>query len=241
MVTGESIRASDAREASDGPGPVVRIDGRQPLSVELIGRLDDVCNSAEDDRGHGTVIVHVSGLPERLSADELSVALVSKWERVLRRMERLPAVTIAIADGDCGGAALDALLAADYRIARGGVRLLMTSGDGLVWPGMALYRLCHQAGAAVARRAVLFGTPIEADTALAVGLIDQLADDVTHALAVAAEVAGAWSPAELAIRRQLMLEAANTSFEDALGVHLAACDRVLRLPRPGSGDTRTAV
>jgi len=33
---------------------------------------------------------------------------------------------------------------------------------------------------------------------------------------------------ELSIRRRLLLEAASTSFEDALGAHLAACDRALR-------------
>ena len=30
------------------------------------------------------------------------------------------------------------------------------------------------------------------------------------------------------MRRQLMLDAATTTFENALGSHLAACDRVLR-------------
>ncbi|KOG89867.1 enoyl-CoA hydratase, partial [Streptomyces varsoviensis] len=33
---------------------------------------------------------------------------------------------------------------------------------------------------------------------------------------------------DLAIRRQLLLDARTTSFEDALGPHLAACDRLLR-------------
>ena len=42
--------------------------------------------------------------------------------------------------------------------------------------------------------------------------------------------------AEHAIRRQLLLEAATTSYEDALGAHLAACDRELRrLRRIGEG------
>ena len=42
------------------------------------------------------------------------------------------------------------------------------------------------------------------------------------------EMAAAVEGAELAIRRQLMLEAPTATFEDALGVHLAACDRSLR-------------
>ncbi len=75
---------------------------------------------------------------------------------------------------------------------------------------------------------MLFGTPIEATEALALCLVDELADDVVTALAAATELTGAVSGAELAIRRQLMLDAATVSFEDALGRHLAACDRALR-------------
>jgi isomerase DpgB len=43
-------------------------------------------------------------------------------------------------------------------------------------------------------------------------------------VALTAGVAGE----ELAIRRQLLLDAGHTRFEDALGSHLAACDRALR-------------
>jgi isomerase DpgB len=43
-----------------------------------------------------------------------------------------------------------------------------------------------------------------------------------------ADQVASWAGAELAIRRQLMDEASWMSFEDALGPHLAACDRALR-------------
>ena len=175
------------------------------------------------------MIVRVSGAPRGPWARDLNVALVSKWERGLRRLERLPAATIAVADGDCGGAALDALLATDYRIAAASARLLVPIAGGATWPGMALYRLASQAGAAAIRRAVLFGAPIGAAAALALHLVDEVADDLAAALAATAELAASRSSGpELAIRRQLMLDAATTSFEDALGAHLAACDRVLR-------------
>jgi isomerase DpgB len=207
----------------------IRIDGRQPPSAASVAALATVCDRAEDRGEHGTVIVHVSGAPPpEAPASDVPMALVSKWERALRRLERLPAATIALAAGDCGGPALEALLATDYRIALDSVRLLVTAPGGIAWPGMALYRLSHQAGVAAVRRAVLFGSPIDAAAALAMGLIDELAADATIAKARAAQVAEATSGAELAVRRQLMLDASATSFEDSLGVHLAACDRVLR-------------
>jgi isomerase DpgB len=208
---------------------MIKVDGARALTADTVAALRAVCDAAEDRGSQGTVIVHVSGAPDTEWASKFPLALVSKWERELRRLERLPAVTIAVADGDCGGAALDALLATDYRIASGTARLLFPAVAGATWPGMALYRLVRQAaGAAPARRAVLFGSPITADSALAIGVIDEVAADPAAALAKAAEVAAEAEGAELAVRRQLMMEALTTSFEDALGVHLAACDRTLR-------------
>jgi isomerase DpgB len=208
---------------------ILRVDGSRPLSAESVAELAAVCDRAEDGEALGFVILRVSGLPGSEWANDLPVALVSKWERGLRRLERLPAVTIAVADGDCGGVALDALLAADYRIMPERARLVVPVVAGATWPGMALYRLARQAvGAAPARRAVLFGTPIEAGAAQAMGIVDEVAGNATTAIERAKEAAAAARGTELAIRRQLMLEAMTTTFEDALGVHLAACDRALR-------------
>lgn len=210
----------------------IRIDGRLPLSAELVKALATVCERAEDGASGDAVILEVSGVPGADWAAGLSVAQVSRWERGLRRLERLPAVTIAVADGDCGGHALDALLATDYRIMVAPGRLMLPVMAGATWPGMALYRLVRQAASpALTRRAVLFGIPIEAGEALATGIIDEVAVDAASALATAAKLATAAEGTELAVRRQLMLEAPATSFEDALGVHLAACDRALRRGR----------
>lgn len=208
---------------------VLRVDGSRALSAETVAGLGAVCEAAEDRDVPGFVIVRVSGVPEPRRTSDLSVPLVSKWERGLRRLERLPAVTIAVAEGDCGGIALDALLATDYRIMPSWARLIVPMVAGATWPGMAIYRLVRQAaGAAPARRAVLFGTPIGAGPAQAIGLIDEVADNATVAVEQAMEAARAAQGAELAIRRQLMLEALTSTFEEALGVHLAACDRSLR-------------
>jgi isomerase DpgB len=203
---------------------VIQVDGRRPPSAEAIADIGAACDTAEDRDEYGRVIVHVTGTPRRSWAGDLTVATVSRWERVLRRLERLPATTIAVASGDCGGTALDALLATDYRIAASSVRLLLPVEAGATWPGLALYRLARQAGVAAVRRTVLLGLPIEAGDALALNLVDELADDMTAALAAVPSVSGP----EVAIRRQLMLDAAAADFDDALGVHLAACDRVLR-------------
>ncbi len=227
MVTGPVV--------TDGAASlVVQVDGGRSLSAGLVAVIGAACDKAEERADRNTVILHVSGTPQGPPGGDVTVALVSKWERVLRRLERLPAATIAVASGDCGGLALEALLAADYRIATPSVRLCMPALARATWPGMGLYRLARQASTAGVRRAVLFGAPITAAEAVAMGLIDELATDTPGALAAAAELAEAIPGAELAIRRQLMHDAMTVSFEDALGAHLAACDRALRQASAGA-------
>jgi isomerase DpgB len=75
----------------------------------------------------------------------------------------------------------------------------------------------------------LFGTPIRAAEAAALGVIDDVAPDAVLALEEAMKMASEAPGAEIAIRRQLMLGAMATTFEDALGAHIAACDRALRM------------
>ena len=210
-------------------GPAwLHIDGGQPPTPETVAAVAALCDGAEDPGGHGPVVIEVSGAPASDWTHELTVGLVSKWERVLRRLERLPTTTIAVADGDCGGTALDVLLAMDLRIATPSLRLVPHVTDGATWPGMALHRLAQQtSGTAAVRRAVLYGTPLDAAQALALHLVDEVTDDAAGAVASAGRTASI-TGSELAIRRQLLLDARTVPFEEALGAHLAACDRVLR-------------
>ncbi|WP_198406998.1 enoyl-CoA-hydratase DpgB [Nocardia terpenica] len=207
---------------------MLRLDGTRPLSAASVEEIDDLCDRAEDHRGPGPVTLHVTGVPPADWSKQLTVGLVSKWERVVRRFERLGRVTVAVASGDCAGTALDLLLAADIRIAAPGTRLLVSRVGGATWPGMTVHRLTQQVGAAGIRRAVLLGAPIEADRALALNLIDAVSEDPATTLADLTEAVGAVDGREMAIRRQLIFEAGSTSFEDALGAHLAAADRTLR-------------
>ncbi|MCX4762798.1 enoyl-CoA hydratase/isomerase family protein [Streptomyces sp. NBC_01275] len=208
----------------------VVIDGAEPPSAVTVRAVQTVCDAAEDRAGFGVVAVQVSGAPAEGWTSGLDVMKVSKWERALRRLERLPRATVAVASGDCGGAALDAFLTCDIRVVTPGARLLVPGDGTATWPGMAGYRLVQLAGAARVRRALLFGLPIEAPEALQLGLAHEVADDPAGALAAAAELVGGLAGKEIAIRRQLLFDAVTTSFEDALGPHLAACDRVLRKP-----------
>ncbi|WP_416978429.1 enoyl-CoA-hydratase DpgB [Streptomyces sp. T028] len=209
----------------------LEIDGSGHLTPSLVRAVETAC--AEAERG-GFLAVSVTAAPDD-ALTYADVALVGKWERALRRLEQTPATTVSVASGVVGGTALDLLLATDYRIATPDTRLEVCPSGATTWPGMALYRLVQQAGIAPIRRTVLLGHPLTAAKAMALGLLDEIADTPAAALAAAAAAAGPRSGRELAIRRQLMRDAATTSFEEALGAHLAACDRMLRQASSGAG------
>ncbi|MFJ4703218.1 (3,5-dihydroxycyclohex-3-enyl)acetyl-CoA dehydratase subunit B [Streptomyces sp. TverLS-915] len=200
------------------------IDGAEDLTPPLVARVQDFCDRAEDADPGTPAVLRLGGVAN--GAAPLDVALVNKWERALRRVERLPVTTVAVVSGACGGLALEALLATDYRIATAGTSLTVPVRDGAAWPGMALYRLANQVGVAAVRRNVLFDEPLAAPAALSLGLLDRLVDDEAEAVSlVGALPKPGGAPGPL---RQLLLEATTTTFEEALGRHLAACDRVLR-------------
>ncbi|WP_311137602.1 hypothetical protein [Streptomyces sp. I6] len=75
---------------------------------------------------------------------------------------------------------------------------------------------------------MLWGDDIDAGRARDLGLIDQLTHDTEQAAHTATVLMGRISDRELAVRRQLLMEAQSLEFDEALGPHLAACDRELR-------------
>lgn len=204
------------------------INGRQPISAGVVAALDAFIDEAEDAPAGAVPVLYVTGKPGADRADPPDVALVNKWERVLRRLERLSRPTVAVVHGDCGGMAVEALLVTDLRVAAAGTRLYLPAGPGGAWPGMGLYRLANQVGFAQVRRWILFGNPLSATEAIAVQLIDEVAEDIAAAIVTATARLETAVGADVAVRRQLMLDATTTTFEEALGRHLAACDRLLR-------------
>jgi len=203
----------------------LEIDAREPLSPEVIARVAAACDRVEDEGG--MLRVHLRDRGVFVKEPEVGVHTVNQWERALRRLERLPAPTLGVVHGYCAGLALEVLLATDYRIAASDARLRVPALPGGTWPGMALYRLANQIGVAQVRRLALFGAEIHAHRAAELGLVDEVGG-LAELTRTALNVLGGVSGKELAVRRRLLLDATTTSYEDALGAHLAACDRAVR-------------
>ena len=154
-----------------------------------------------------------------------AIGEVTRWERGLRALERSAATSIAVLGPLTQGPALELALACDLRVASADSRVVVRDEAG-VWPGTALYRLVHLLGLGSARRMVLVDGAWDAAQALAAGLLDQVTDDLWAGVEELA--AGAREVSDLRVVRQLMSEAPSTTYDEALGAHLAACDRFLR-------------
>src|SRR4051812_2392876 len=231
--TAEAVTLTDFGSPPPAADIALAFDGAQPPSPAAVAALTGFCDRVES-AGPGVLAV-VTVTCDRGGAESWApradIQLVTKWERALHRLERLDAATVAVAAGGprCGGLGLEVLLACDHRIAHPDLQLVLPAEISGVWPGMVLHRLVRAVGAGRAR-SLLLQPQVSAARALELGLLDEVAgaDEgvrIIHRLSTAARgPAGA----DLAVRRRLLLDAATVGFKEALGAHLAACDRALR-------------
>jgi isomerase DpgB len=216
------------------PDLQLELDGGAVLCSNLVTRLTAFCNHVDDIPRLSVVTLLLCGGRGETGHQPwpgagIDVHLVNQWEQALRRLERLNAATIAAVSGVCNGVALEILLATDYRLAATQFRIILSGSRGEVWPGMAIYRLAHQVGVGRSRKLVLFGGELSATQAVEWGLVDEIMEqNVASSVSRCAETLRRRMDPDIAIRRRLLLDAPALSFENALGMHLAACDRVIR-------------
>lgn len=227
------VNQRPALEAGSGPaeGPwafehVLEID-LYPELPAITGALSDLCTRAEASPSHAPLLIRIGGTPTRWPGD-VNMQEVTRWEREVRRLERLPCMIVAAVEGVCTGPGLDVLATSDLRIASPGSVIRLSTNADETWPGMCLYRLVLQIGLGHMRRAALFGGELDVHRAVSIGLIDEVEPDPSRRAAELLPFLSGRSGKEVAIRRTLALEASSSRYEDALGVHLAACSRELR-------------
>lgn len=213
------------------PVAKIEIDGLGLLSSELTTQLDKTISKVEDLGSAALLVFHIIGHSDptmvRMWPGPTDIQSVTRWERVLRRIERTDVSTIVFAERECSALALELLLVADCRLVTRTFSMRCSSPGSDVWPSMALYRLTRQIGESQARKLFLNTSDITPERAAALNIIDEIVDDVP--MNDPSLHLSAYAPSrDFAIRRRLMLDTLSTCFDDALGAHLAACDRALR-------------
>jgi isomerase DpgB len=206
--------------------------GVSAISKQMVADINQACSQAED-LGARAVIVVILAAREQDSRDfpgfdRVDLQLLSQWERALARLENAPGLTLACVEENCFGPMLELLLTTDYRFARPSVQIGLAQPGQPVRPGMAVHRLGSQLGVAHARPLVLMGRHIDANAARQIGLIDEISGNPGAASDSFIKSLNHCAVQDWSIRRRLLLEANFTSHQEALGAHLAACDRFAR-------------
>lgn len=174
-----------------------RPDKANALTREMLAALADTVERAAADREVRALVLTGRGRVFSAGADleeaHAGLATDPVWERLSDAIAEAPILTIAALNGTAAGGALGMMLACDLRIAVAGAKIF--------YPVMKLGflpqpsdpgRLSALVGPARAKLILMGGAKIEAPEALAMGLVDRIADDpLAEARAIAADALGA--------------------------------------------------
>jgi enoyl-CoA hydratase/carnithine racemase len=131
--------------------------------------------------GEGTTFsagYDIGDLPESVFADEAEKLVAHPFAAAIDAIEAYPYPTLAVLNGHAIGGGLEVALSCDLRIADGAIRLGMPPAKlGLVYSHTGIRKFIDVIGAGRTRELFLVGRPIDAHTALAWGLINEIADE----------------------------------------------------------------
>ena len=160
---------------------------RNPLSVSVLSELHKIIDDCENDEGLSAVIFTGAGNVFASGADLREIAAITtgtaaefarNGQALMSKIAALPQLTVAAINGYCFGGALDLTLACDRRIASTTATFAHPgSGLGIITGWGGTQRLPRLVGTAYALELFFTATPITADKALAIGLVDEIADD----------------------------------------------------------------
>ena len=160
---------------------------RSPLSVEVVEQLlmiiGEVGQRSDVERvvftGVGDVFASGADLREIALLDgSTAPGFALRGQRLMNRISQIAPSTIAAVNGICFGGALDLALACERRVAsHAAVFSHPGSGLGIITGWGGTQRLPKLVGQAIALEMLFTGRRVDAEEALHLGLVDQIADD----------------------------------------------------------------
>jgi enoyl-CoA hydratase len=210
-------------EEHDGLVATILIDRSaklNALTLEMLAELEDRFDTLAGSAARAVVVrtggdkVFCVGADigafSRLSAPQMWQQWIARGHRVFDRLARLPQPTVAVVDGLAVGGGLELALACDFRIAAPHARFgLPEVGLGTIpgWGGTA--RLTALVGASRAKELILARRQIDAETALAWGLVNAVTADLEGEVdRLAADLLGS-APIAQQVAKQLVDAAAT--------------------------------
>lgn len=177
-----------------------RPERRNALNGDLCDELRTHLGTADDARalvitGAGTAFCAGADLVTRFAAegDAQTDTFRPAFEEVLDAIVAFPAPVVAAVNGPAMGAGMQLAVACDLRVAAPAARFAIPGGKlGIHLSAKNIWRLSQLVGPGAARDFLLAGRTVGADDALALGLVQYVADDAFDgAFALAESVAAA--------------------------------------------------
>lgn len=170
----------------DGPLAVLTINRpakHNAISLHTLEELQQAVRIAESNDEIKVLSITGAGNRAFASGSDLSEVVDRDFRKALEpivqgladQLERLPKPTIAAIDGICMGGGLEVALGCDLRIATPDSRFATPEGKlGIIPGGGATARLPRIVGRGWGMEMLLMGEPIDAERALAIGLITRI-------------------------------------------------------------------
>src|SRR5437016_846697 len=191
-------------EFRDGVGYITfnRPQARNALTFAMYERLAEICNKANEDRSMRALLITGAGDKAFAAGTDISqfrtfdkeqdaLDYEARIDRVMNAIERCRVPTIAAINGACTGGGASIAACCDLRIAsrtlKFGFPVARTLGNCLSLPSYA--RLVYLVGPSLVKDIVFQARLIEADEALAKGLVNELCEDQPALLKRAEELA----------------------------------------------------
>ncbi|SEK60682.1 Enoyl-CoA hydratase/carnithine racemase [Roseovarius nanhaiticus] len=188
-----------------------RADKAGALTEEMLTRLAEIAEAAGG--GDGARLLILTGVGKVFSAGadlgamQGGLATSPVWERLSSAITALPCLSIAALNGTVAGGAIGMVLACDFRVAVPTAQIFYpVMQRGFLPQPSDPARLAALVGPARARRVLLAGERVDAQSALDWGLYDRIAapEDLTGAAMDLADHALGASPAHVAAIKRLI-------------------------------------
>jgi enoyl-CoA hydratase len=152
-----------------------------------------------------------------------------KWEEMLRTIEKIEKITMAVVEGDCFGAAIDLVLTWDVRIAAEGANFSHDEVKRGILPGQTIFQLGKFCGLGKMMELIQTGRKYTAHEALGMGIINASYDPskIGEAIAETVEKFASVNMNILMLSRRLSKESYSIGYDDFIGGYLAAQHRVI--------------
>ncbi len=160
-----------------------------------LGELADArCLIVTGAHGMFSAGYDIGEIPEEEFEERAERLVAHPFAEAIEAIERFAYPTLAVLPGHTIGGGLELALACDLRVARSDIKLGMPPAKlGLVYSHTGLRRFIDAIGVPRTRELFLLGRYIDADTALAWGLVNRVAEESeleAVSLDIAAELAG---------------------------------------------------